>query len=161
SPKTTSALDIGHLVLSSAPGGNAATRSHVSDTSTSNAPAVHVVKQGRASMTLQIDPTDAPFWLVLGESQNRGWVARVDGRSVGHSQIVDGYANGWHISPRADGRPINVTLDWQPQHTVWHAILVSLLAGIACVGIMCVGFGRRRNRTLFTHESALPSMWQT
>ena len=42
-----------------------------------------------------------PFYLVLGESINRGWTATVDGGpSLGAPELIDGFANGWIVNPR-------------------------------------------------------------
>jgi arabinofuranan 3-O-arabinosyltransferase len=155
SPKTTSALDVSHIVLTSGAGGAAAGPDAVSTFSPpagAAAPKIRIVKQGRASMTVQADASSEPFWFVLGESNNEGWVAKADGVNLGASQLVDGYANGWQVTPKSPGKPITITLDWTPQHTVWKAILISLLAGVLCLGIVAFAFARRR-RLAFATES--------
>ena len=40
---------------------------------------------------------DGPAWLVLGESWDRGWRARCDGRDLGEPEPIQGYANGWRV----------------------------------------------------------------
>ena len=78
-------------------------------------PAVTVVSEGRVSYKLQVDDASAPFWLVLGQSQNDGWKATVKGGgSLGTPTLIDGYANGWYITPTGSG-PIEITLSWTPQ----------------------------------------------
>ena len=72
-----------------------------------------------------------PFWLVLGESNNAGWEASVDGKNVGGSTLVNGYANGWLVHPTAG--TFSVTLRWTPQRTVWIALGVSALAFLVCL----------------------------
>ncbi len=60
-----------------------------------------------------MDGNGSPFWLVLGQSQSAGWSATLPGgRSLGPSQLVDGYANGWYVPAgavdRTDGDPPDV-----------------------------------------------------
>ena len=53
-------------------------------------------------MRVHVTGADAPFWLVLGESQSPGWKATIVERAtLGPSQLVDGYANGWLVQPAA------------------------------------------------------------
>src|SRR5205085_10409008 len=67
------------------------------------APAVDVVSNGDTKMRVHVGAATQPFWLVLGESQSRGWHAHVvHGGDLGPSQLVDGYANGWLVTPPRD-----------------------------------------------------------
>jgi arabinofuranan 3-O-arabinosyltransferase len=147
SPHTKSGFDVAHLVLSSAAGGDAAPSAEVvAFDEGGTAPAMRVVEEGRASMTVEVDPADDPFWFVLGQSQNKGWTAKANGVDLGESELVDGFANGWKVTPTA-GEPTTITLEWAPQSTVWKAMLASLAVGLLCVGIVAVAlFRRRRNR---------------
>jgi arabinofuranan 3-O-arabinosyltransferase len=145
-PDTHGAMDVSHLVLASAPGGAATSPAALSSTSAEAAPPMRVIKHGRASMTVEVDPTAKPFWFVLGESNNRGWSAHADGVDLGSPELVDGYANGWQVVPRSANKPITITLAWTPQRTVWRSMLVSAAAGIVSVGIVLVGLARRRRR---------------
>ena len=52
---------------------------------------------------LVLESDGAPFWLVLGQSDSSGWQLDVAGASVGPRQMVDGYANGWLVTPDAPG----------------------------------------------------------
>ena len=62
-----------------------------------------------------------PSWLVLGESFDTGWTATCDGHSLGASQVIDGYANGW-LAP-AGCR--NVTFTFAPQNGVNRSYVIS------------------------------------
>jgi hypothetical protein len=160
SPHNSSGLDVTHLVLSSAAGGGAASAEAVGRFTPSDAtPKMRVVKQGRASMTVEVDPTSKPFWFVLGESNNQGWTAKANGVRLGPSQLVDGYANGWQVTPTSEDQPVTITLDWTPQHTVWRALVLSALAGLLCVAIVAVGlvsFRRRRHAAALTSAADAP-----
>jgi arabinofuranan 3-O-arabinosyltransferase len=109
-------------------------------------PAVRVLDESDTQLSVRVDDASQPFWLVLGQSQNAGWEATVDGRNLGESTLVDGYANGWRIEPRADGGPIDVDLEWVPQRNVWRAIAISGLVLLLCTAL-ALGV-RRRNASV-------------
>ncbi|HEY2430432.1 MAG TPA: alpha-(1-_3)-arabinofuranosyltransferase family protein [Acidimicrobiales bacterium] len=98
---------------------------------------VTVLGQGRTWARVRVPPgTGAPEWLVLAQSFNKGWTARiVGGGSLGPPTVVDGFANGWRISPGA-GRPVIVDLSWAPQRGVDVALVVSVLGLLACVALI-------------------------
>jgi len=109
-----------------------------------NAPKVEVTSSGRTSMKLHVTGADKPFWVVLGESHNRGWVASVDGHDLGEGRLVNGYANGWLVDPK-DARTLDVTLTWTPQRTVWIAIAISAVTMLLCTAL-ALGLVRRRRQ---------------
>ncbi len=121
---------------------------------TGGTPKVEVTSSGRTNMKLHVTGADKPFWLVLGESHNRGWVASVDGHDLGKGNLVNGYANGWLVDPKK-AHTLDVTLTWTPQRTVWIALAISGLTMLLCTALALgllsrrtpgVGSRRRRRR---------------
>jgi hypothetical protein len=105
---------------------------------------VEVTHDGRTSLDVDVHGATEPFWLVLGQSDNPGWTASVDGgASLGHSELIDGYANGWYVDPhgRSD---FSVSVDWEPQRGVWAALALSAFFVLLCLGIAVVGWRRAR-----------------
>ena len=138
-------IDVTRLVLSSGAGGAPVPRAafETSPSSPDPAPRVRTLSEGRSSTKLAVEGATEPFWLVLGQSKNDGWVATVDGKRLGSSQLVDGYANGWLITP--DGRDsLTVSLVWEPQRIVGMTIAISAAAFLVALGIVVVAFARRR-----------------
>jgi arabinofuranan 3-O-arabinosyltransferase len=115
------------------------------------APKVETVSSGRTSMKLRVTGADAPFWLVLGESHNRGWVASVDGHDLGEGKLVNGYANGWLVDPK-DAGTLDVTITWTPQRTVWIAFAISGITMLLCTAL-ALGLLTRRRRGLAAQSS--------
>jgi arabinofuranan 3-O-arabinosyltransferase len=113
------------------------------------------VHNGDTKLRVHVTKATKPFWLVLGESQSPGWRAHVvGGRGLGGSQLVDGYANGWLVTPPASGA-FDVVFEWTPQRQVWSAIWLSLLGALACVGIIVFTWTRRRS-VIATTNTPLP-----
>ena len=67
--------------------------------------------------------------------------------SLGTPTLIDGYANGWYITPTGSG-PIEITLTWTPQRVVWIAIGLSALALAVCLGLIAVAWARRRRQVI-------------
>ncbi len=155
----TSGFDIDQLALDSAPGGGTmplAGPTTLDPPPVASSPVVHVDGQDATSVHLSIHGLTrasgrAPFDLILGESINNGWTATVvGGRSLGKPMLIDGFANGWRIDPSALGSAVqngtaSVVLRWQPQTGVNVALIVSLLAILACV-VLAIEPGRRWRR---------------
>jgi len=136
-PGTRSGIDVDSLTLASDAGGvmmplddgGKLPASLLRSTSGPPAqPTVKVTSKGSTKIELQVTGArkGTPFWLVLGESNNAGWEAKVDGSNIGGSTLGDGYANGWRVHPPSGS--FSVTLTWTPQQKVWIAIAVSVVA---------------------------------
>ena len=67
--------------------------------------------------------------------------------SLGGSQLVDGFANGWRIDPGGHSSMV-VDLEWTPQRRVRLAIFLSVLGGLLCCAIAALGFRRARRGVL-------------
>ncbi len=156
SPDSPSGADVEHLVLASAAGGAAAPAPTTAASTGTDAPAVRVVKQSRTSMTVRADAATEPYWLVLGQSLNRGWRAKIDGHDLGAPTLVDGFANGWLVHPDASGKPATITLDWTPQRKVNIAFVISILAMLACIVLVAGALLRGRHRRREAPVGAAP-----
>ncbi|HLN05080.1 MAG TPA: alpha-(1-_3)-arabinofuranosyltransferase family protein [Acidimicrobiales bacterium] len=118
-------------------------------------PTVRVLASTATFAKLDVNGATGPFWLVLGESVNAGWEATGPrGRSLGPSQLIDGYANGWYVTPTRGGT-FTVSLRWKPQSIVTPAVLAS--GGTLCVcvvlGFVPIGTVRRRLRRRGAHSA--------
>jgi hypothetical protein len=144
-----SGVDFDRVVLSSAAGGEAASVADLVATAgrgeAAESPRVRVLKEDSTSMTVRVDDASDPFWMVLGQSLNKGWKATVDGEDLGEPTLVDGFANGWLVRPSGSG-PITIKLEWEPQNVVNVALLLSVLGGLACLAIIFVAQLRWRRR---------------
>ena len=98
-----------------------------------------------------------PSWLVLGEGYDRGWRAWCNGRSLGAPVPIDGYANGWRVTPGCT----NVRFAFAPNRTAIIGYVVSGVGGLACLLVVLIAFWRRRGgRTaapLARRRSAAPA----
>lgn len=151
-PGHDTGLDIDRLVLASAAGGAPSTSPLIAAAGTGAGagaraapPAVRVTSSGRTSTDLRVKNPGHPFWLVLGQSFNKGWTATLDGKSLGPPQLVDGMSNGWYVTPKGHG-DLTVKLRWTPQGRVWIALAVSVLGVLACFAIVLLNPRRRRSR---------------
>jgi arabinofuranan 3-O-arabinosyltransferase len=89
---------------------------------------------------------NGPSWLVLGESFDRGWQVTCDGRSLGASQPIDGYANGW----LAPGNCHRVAFTFAPQSTALAGYLFSGIFCLLLAAFLVLGrlLGRDRRTTV-------------
>ncbi|MFM7270447.1 MAG: alpha-(1-_3)-arabinofuranosyltransferase family protein [Actinomycetes bacterium] len=148
-----------NLVLASDADGGRADAAAVLTGSTA-APRLTAAASGRTRTVARIDGARRPTWVILGQSVNDGWHARIDGRDLGAPRLIDGFANGWRIPAVADGTEIEFV--WTPQRGVNLALAASLAGVLACLGIV-VATGRRRVAAAPTEVAAGPRLtapWQ-
>jgi arabinofuranan 3-O-arabinosyltransferase len=141
-------LDLDQLVMRSAAGGgaSASTGTLVSEAAaaapggTSGGggagaalPTLTVVGEGQDHVDVEVSGATAgePFWLVLGQSYNDGWMASVDGEELASPELVDGFANGWRVVPNDE--TFVVDLRFEPQRRVDLAIATSVVAAAVCL----------------------------
>lgn len=118
------------------------------------APVLTVADEGPVSYDVRATGADGPFWVVLGQSHNDGWRLHVEGLGdQGPPVLVDGYANGWLVTPPAGGDELTLSLRWTPQRVVWAALALSALGAIACLAL-ALWPRRRRGRDLVDPEPA-------
>ena len=150
-PGTATGIDVDGLVLGSDAGGTAmalgaggklpASATHIPVAAKAATPTVKVTSNGRTKIEVHVTGAEpgTPFWMVLGESNNAGWQATVAGKDVGGSTLVNGYANGWLVTPTT--RSFDITLKWTPQNRVWISIVISVVVVLLC---LFLAFRRRR-----------------
>jgi arabinofuranan 3-O-arabinosyltransferase len=104
------------------------------------APTVAVTSSDRLNRTVVVDNCPDGCWLVLGEGFHESWSADTDAGDLGEPQLVDGGFNGWWIPPSAG--PTEVRLHWTAQTPLNLALLLTVLAVLACIALVI--FDRRR-----------------
>jgi hypothetical protein len=143
-------VNIDSLVLDSAPNGAALPTTAAGRTQpaqSGGAPTLTVVNSSTTSAKVVVHHATAPFWMVLGESTNAGWHATTgSGTDLGAPALIDGYANGWLVTPSKPGQDIVITLEWTPQRLVWVALVTSGAILVLCVALACWPGSRRRRR---------------
>lgn len=135
-----SGLDVDRVVLSSAPGGGPANLAARGGGGAG--PALEVTSRGDQHVSATVEAGGAPFWFVLGESRSEGWVIAVDGGTAGPGQLVDGFANGWMITPDGDG-PVRITARWTPQRWVSWGLAVSAVTVVLALVMVARTRGRQ------------------
>ncbi len=154
-PTTCTGWNIDQLVLDSAAGGGAGPAVFPTSAGT---PQLSATQPGAAaSVTATSSHIDShggdvagaaqPFELVLGQSINKGWHAVAQpgpgaapgsvAVDLGSPQLVDGFANGWHVSAadlhQLGGPGFTVGLTWTPQREIWAALAVSAATLVLCL----------------------------
>ena len=128
-PGAWTGYDLDRLVLASAGASPSAVRV---------GPGLEIMMESRTAMDIMATYPDGPFWLVLGQSYSDGWRLDLDGGTVNGTTsdiaptLVDGFANGWLITPTGDG-PVDLALRWGPQRLVRFGLGLSLLASVGCL----------------------------
>jgi hypothetical protein len=140
----TTGIDVNRLVLDSNAAPTAPPEATDQPGAGTQAPNLVVRRTGATGYRIDVTTTagtGSPYWLVLGQSNNAGWHARIDQLDLGPSTLVDGYANGWLVTPRSPS--YTITLTWTPQRMVGWALVVSASAAIVCAGIVVLSWRRR------------------
>ena len=119
------------------------------DPDSEDAPEVTVADNGRTKKTVEVEGArrGAPFWLVLGESNSTGWSASGAAAVENPSTLVDGFANGWLVTPAE--RAFTMELRWTPQRVIWIALGVS-----AATLLVCLVLALRRRRRADAEQDA-------
>ncbi len=162
----TTGLNLDRVVLDSAAGGSAeplgadGTLTPVPGTlggggvAALPTPKVTGLSTTATSARLVVSGATSPFWLVLGESVNKGWEASIaGGAALGSSSLIDAFANGWYVVPGAR-HTFEVDLVWRPQKKVDEALVVSAAAALACLLMAVVPFSVRRRRSPATSNES-------
>ncbi len=105
----------------------------------------------------EVGPSPTSSWVVLTESWNEGWTARLDGDDLGTPVLIDGFANGWLIPASETARTIE--LEWTPQRTVTIALWFSLIAGLGVVALLVASRWRARDERVHW-QSDIVDRWQ-
>ena len=63
----------------------------------------------------------------------------------GPPRLVDGFANGWLVTPGDTGTS-SFSLVWEPQRLVWMGLGASLMAALVCLLVAVRGAWRPRDR---------------
>lgn len=128
-------LDLDRLVLSTDASGAPAAPGVRGTTSSEAGAEIRVVSDADTHLRVIATTDGSPFWLVLAQSNSDGWNLEVPGAVVGPRQLVDGYANGWLITPKRAGT-LSATLDWGPQRLVWRGLAASAVVLVVCLAIV-------------------------
>ena len=146
-PGRDSGLDLDAIALGSGAGGSAPAPGPggpvLPDAARTSPPRLHLEDFGATEVRATVDESTRPFWLVLGQSNNDGWKATVDGRDLGPPQVLDGFANAWLVRPNGRGT-MDVTFTFTPQRSVRIASVVSGFALLLCAALALFA-GRRRH----------------
>ena len=140
-------IDVDRVVLSSDTDGDAAPPTVLGAPLDESGARVRVVGTSPVSRDLRVRTDGTPFWLVFGESANAGWEADVSGGAAGPRQVVNGFANGWLVTPAHAGT-MRISLQWTPQRFVWFGLAASSLAVLACIVLVVLGRRRRGQNDL-------------
>ena len=154
-----SGIDLDRVVLRSAPGGGADHRSSARRAddggSIGRAPSLTVVDSVPDALTVGVTNAQPgePFWLAFGQSWSDGWTATSSGLDLGSPVLVDGFANGWRITPTAAA--FEVSLRFAPQRRVDVALWASLVAAVGCLALAL-----RRPRQAASASPARPARFE-
>jgi arabinofuranan 3-O-arabinosyltransferase len=106
------------------------------------APRVSVISSGAGGATLETEPAEGSYHLVVGQGYDPRWRATIDGQPLGPPRVLDGYSVGWRI---VDPRPHRIAVQFGPQRWASLSLVASLLA-LAVVLLILLPPARRRWR---------------
>lgn len=131
-PGTATGIDVDQLVWASDPDPAVSTPEDGS-----SAPALRVTSDTATTVSVSVPETQpgTPFWIVLGQSHDGGWqgVEVEEGTEVDGPHLVNGYANGFLVTPAADR--LDLELRFLPQNRVEVALLFSGLGALVAVAL--------------------------
>jgi hypothetical protein len=115
-------------------------------------PEVSVSHESRGHLKGTVASDGQPFWLVVDQTASDGWRLTADGdrglsAEVDGPHPVDGNAVGWLVTPSQAGA-LRVDARWTPQRGVSHALTLSLLTGLLCLGLVVWREPRKRREPL-------------
>ncbi len=90
-----------------------------------------VTEQQRWRSTVEVGPRAEDTWLVIGQSDNAGWTASIDGEDLGPPVLVDGYSSAFLVPAGSD--PVTVEVAWAPERVVLVGLATSALAAALCL----------------------------
>ena len=137
-PGSQTGIDINSIELDSKPGGspNPILSPGQLQPPKSNAQvaALAVTSSSAVNFKAKITSYGKPFWLVLGQSQDKGWALSLNGKSVkGSSKLIDGYANAWLITPAPGKHYYIASFSFYPQTWLNYSYILFLLCLLAII----------------------------
>ncbi len=129
---TSTGLDVDRVVLRD---------TAVAPADAAGSPSVTLESQERLSRRVTVDNCPDGCWLVLGEGFHESWSARTEAGDLGAPQLVDGGFNGWWIPPSDE--PTEVSLRWTAQTPLNVALVLTMLAVLACIAVAVLDRRRR------------------
>ena len=176
-PTTCTGWNIDQVALDSAAGGGAGPPAAPTTAGTPQLPAVRpgpaatvtTTSSHTDGHTVKVTGATQPFELVFGQSLNKGWQAVASpgpgapagahAVDLGPPQLVDGFANGWHVTAddlhALGGSSFTVELTWTPQRLVWAALAVS-----GATLLLCLVLGLLPVRARRWVRARLPRRWR-
>ncbi len=139
----TTGIDIDRVVLSSDAAGTPAEIAPLGTPLDQSGAETTVTHNSATKIDVKVHTDGTPFWLVMGQSFDRGWKAAASSGTLGRQTNVNGYANGWLVRPTGAGT-MTVSLRFTPQREVWVGFAISAAAVVACVAIVVITRRRRR-----------------
>ncbi len=129
-------FDIDQLVWCSGDGGTACQQEGpLLPADEDSAPDLEVVDGNDATVHVRVTGArrGEPFWLVLGQSFEPGWEIIDSEVASEPTQLVDGFANGFLVTP--DAAEFDVTMRFVPQNRVEIGLLLSVVGIVVALGL--------------------------